>query len=272
MRQDISTTEPDRRPRKATAPGPPPLGYLPLAERPLRRLPQLFLGLTLYGGSLALMVRAGLGLSPWSVLNEGLARRTGLSFGTLTGLVGALVLLLWLPLRQRPTFGTFANIVVLAGSSDLGLRLLPQHLGLPARIGLLAGGVLLNAFAIAVYVGARCGPGPRDGLMTGASAATGRSLRLVRTLIEIGVLVVGRLLGGSVGAGTVLYALAVGPTTQFFLPWFVYRSPAEGGRFSPRSLRPRRGSPGGPSRPGSSRWVRRPRTSARSGSGPGTSR
>ncbi|MFE1171356.1 YitT family protein [Streptomyces sp. NPDC058773] len=210
-------------------PSPPPLTYLPFGARPLRRLPQLLVGLGLYGFSLSVMVRASLGVSPWSVLYEGLERHTSLSFGTISAVLGVLVLLLWIPLKQRPTFGTVANIVVLAYSADLGLLLLPQHLGLPARVGLLAGGVLLNGLSVAVYVGARFGPGPRDGLMTGASAVTGRSLRLVRTLIEVAVLVVGLLLGGSVGAGTVLYALAVGPVTQFFLPWFVCRSAAERG-------------------------------------------
>ncbi|MEX2970882.1 YitT family protein [Streptomyces sp. C184] len=207
-------------------PAPPPLTCLPLGEQPRRRLPQLFIGLALYGFSLSLMVRASLGVNPWSVLYEGLEHRTALSFGTISAALGVLVLLLWIPLKQRPTFGTVANIVVLAYSSDLGLALLPQHLGLPARAGLLVGGVLLNGLSVAVYVGARFGPGPRDGLMTGASTATGRSLRLIRTLVELTVLVLGWLLGGTVGVGTVLYALAVGPLTQFFLPWFVYRSGA----------------------------------------------
>ncbi|MFJ6539960.1 YitT family protein [Streptomyces sp. NPDC091385] len=169
------------------------------------------------------MVRASLGVNPWSVLYEGLERHTSLSFGTISAVVGVAVLLLWIPLRQRPRFGTFANIVVLACSSDLGLSLIPQQLGLPVRWALLAGGVLLNGFSVAVYVGARFGPGPRDGLMTGGSAATGRSIRFVRTLMEIAVLALGWLLGGTVGAGTVLYALAVGPITQFFVPWFAYR-------------------------------------------------
>lgn len=209
-----------------TRPSPPPLTYLPLGEHPRRRLPQLFTGLALYGLSLSLLVRASLGVNPWSVLYEGLERRTALSFGTISALLGVLVLLLWIPLKQRPTFGTVANIVVLACSSDLGLSLIPTHLGLAARAGLLVGGVLLNGLSVAVYVGARFGPGPRDGLMTGASLATGRSLRVVRTLVEIAVLAVGGLLGGTVGIGTVLYALTVGPIAQFFLPWFVYRSSA----------------------------------------------
>ncbi|MFF1735460.1 YitT family protein [Streptomyces sp. NPDC058247] len=214
------TTAPGR-PGGGTRPT-PPLTYVRFGERPLRRLPQLFIGLALYGFSMAVMVRSGLGLSPWSVLNEGLEKHTSLSFGAVTAVVGVSVLLLWIPLRQRPAFGTAANIVVIALSSDLGLALVPEGLGLPARVGLLLTGTFTNALSVAVYVGARFGPGPRDGLMTGAAALTGRSIRAVRTFIEIAVLAVGWLLGGGVGPGTVLYALAVGPVTQFFLPWFAY--------------------------------------------------
>ncbi|WP_329454318.1 membrane protein YczE [Streptomyces sp. NBC_01497] len=209
----------------------PVLSYVPLSEHPWARLSRLFAGLAVYGLSLSAMVRASLGVNPWSVLYEGLERRTPLSFGTISAVVGVLVLLLWIPLRQRPTVGTVANIVVLACGSDLGLALIPGDLGLGARTGLLVGGVVLNAFSVAVYVGARLGPGPRDGLMTGVSAATGRSVRLVRTSIEIAVLAVGWLLGGSVGVGTVLYALAVGPITQFFLPRLVYRGGPGSGPF-----------------------------------------
>jgi uncharacterized membrane protein YczE len=161
------------------------------------------------------------------VLYEGLTRHTPLSFGTVSAVVGLLVLLFWIPLRQVPTFGTGANIVVLALSADLGLALLPERLNLPARIGFLACGILLNGLAVAVYVGARLGPGPRDGLMTGASRSTGRSIRLVRTLLELTVLGAGWLLGGPVGIGTVLYALALGPIAQYCLPWFAYRSTPE---------------------------------------------
>lgn len=238
MRQDMDTTA---RSERAT-PGDeaigrnrpaPPLTYVRLGERPLRRLPQLFIGLALYGFSMAVMVRAGLGLSPWSVLNEGLEKHTSLSFGTLTAIVGVSVLLLWIPLRQRPTFGTAANIVVIAVSSDLGLALVPGGLALPERVGLLLAGTFANALSIAVYVGARFGPGPRDGLMTGASALTGRSIRAVRTFIEVAVLAFGWLLGGGVGLGTVLYALTIGPVTQFFLPRFACASPTRTARTGP---------------------------------------
>ncbi len=210
-----------------TRPPLPPPPYVPLGERPLRRFPQLLVGLALYGFSLSAMVRTSLGVNPWSVLYEGLEHHTPLSFGMISALLGVLVLLLWIPLKQKPTLGTIANIMVVGSSSDLGLSLIPQHLGLAARVGLLVGCVVLNGLSVAVYVGARFGPGPRDGLMTGTSAATGRSIRLVRTLIELTVLGVGWLLGGSVGVGTVLYALMVGPVTQFFLPWFAYRRTAE---------------------------------------------
>ncbi|MET7359815.1 hypothetical protein ABZS76_15340 [Streptomyces sp. NPDC005562] len=201
----------------------------------MRRLPQLLLGLSLYGFSLSMLVRAALGVNPWSVLYEGLEHRTPLSFGTISAVLGVLVLLLWIPLKQRPTFGTFANIAVLAVSSDLGLLALPDDLGLPARIGLLAGGVVLNGLSVAVYVGARFGPGPRDGLMTGAAALTGHSLRRVRTVIELTVLAAGWLLGGTVGAGTMVYAVAVGTVTQYFLPWSVYRRPRDAPRVSARA-------------------------------------
>ncbi|MEV7192098.1 hypothetical protein AB0N81_09830 [Streptomyces sp. NPDC093510] len=211
------------------------ISYVPFLEHPTRRLPQLLIGLALYGFSLSVLVRASLGVNPWSVLYEGLEQRTPLSFGTISAVLGVLVLLLWIPLRQRPTFGTFANIVVLAVSSDLGLLILPEDLNLPVRIGLLVAGVVLNGLSVAVYVGARFGPGPRDGLMTGAAAVTGRSLRRVRTVIELSVLAVGWLLGGTVGVGTVLYAVAVGTVTQFFMPWFVYRAPRDERRVSVRA-------------------------------------
>jgi len=248
----VSTDAPhpqDRTPEHGTEAVPPPrppvppLTYVPLGEHPLRRLPQLFVGLALYGFSLSAMVRASLGVNPWSVLYEGLEHHTSLSFGTISAVVGVLVLLLWIPLKQRPKLGTVANIIVLAYSSDIGLLVIPQHLGLPARGGLLVGGVLLNGFSVAVYVGARFGPGPRDGLMTGASATTGRSIRLIRTLMEITVLAAGWLLGGILGVGTVLYALTVGPITQFFIPRFAYRGGDESR--TPLTRRAQRPDPAG---------------------------
>ncbi|MFI5782785.1 YitT family protein [Nocardia sp. NPDC051570] len=205
----------------------PPLTYVHFGEGKLLRLPQLFVGLALYGFSLSVMVRASLGVNPWSVLYEGIERYTPLSFGTISAILGVVVLLFWIPLKQKPTFGTIANIIVLAFSSDFGLSVIPQGLPFVGRVGLLIGGIVLNGLSIAVYVGARFGPGPRDGMMTGASGRTGKSIRFIRTLIEITVLLIGWLLGGCVGVGTVLYAVGVGPVTQFFLPYFAYRSSDE---------------------------------------------
>ncbi len=197
---------------------------LPVTQSPGRRLPQLLAGLALYGTSMAMQIRAGLGLNPWDVLHEGLALRTPLSFGLITAVTGAVVLLLWIPLRQRPGIGTVANVVVIAVAVDAALLLLPPVEGLASQVALLLGGVLLNGVATAAYVGARLGPGPRDGLMTGLAARTGWSVRLVRTGIEVVVLSTGWLLGGTVGVGTVLYALAIGPLTQAFLPHLTVRS------------------------------------------------
>ncbi|SDN17390.1 membrane protein YczE [Allokutzneria albata] len=201
------------------------LSPLPLSDRSLRRFAQLFLGLALYGASMALMVRAGMGLDPWDVLHEGLTNRIGLSFGTITAITGAVVLLAWLPLRQMPGIGTVANVVVIALSVDATLAVLPDLHGLPTQVVAMLASVVLNGFACAVYIGARLGPGPRDGLMTGLAARTGWSIRLVRTGIEITVLALGWLLGGTVGIGTVVYALAMGPIVQAFLPSVALRAP-----------------------------------------------
>ncbi|SCL23732.1 YczE/YyaS/YitT family protein [Micromonospora inyonensis] len=190
-----------------------------LRDRLPRRLVQLFAGLALYGVSMAFMIESNLGLNPWDVFHQGLARHTGLSFGTATILVGLLVLLLWLPLRQRPGPGTVSNVLVVGLVIDASLALLPDLRPVAARTALLAAGILLNGLATALYLGARLGPGPRDGLMTGYVARhPGRSVRLVRTVIEVAVLALGWLLGGTVGVGTVAYALAIGPLTQAFLP------------------------------------------------------
>jgi uncharacterized membrane protein YczE len=199
------------------------LRSVPVTTRPLRRLPQLAGGLVLYGVSMGLMIRGGLGLDPWDVLHQALSLRTGLTFGTVTALVGALVLLCWIPLRQRPGVGTVANIVVVAIAVDATLALLAPADALAVRIVLMVAGVVLNALATAAYIGVRLGPGPRDGLMTGLVARTGVSIRLVRTGIEVTVLATGWLLGGTAGIGTVVYALAIGPLTQAFLPLVTWR-------------------------------------------------
>lgn len=196
---------------------------LPLRSNPARRLPQLLGGLVLYGTSMAMQIRAGLGLNPWDVLHQGLSRHVPLSFGMITGIIGVLVLLAWIPLRQRPGLGTVANVLVIALVVDVALALVPPVEGWVAGIALLVGGIVLNGVATAAYVGARLGPGPRDGLMTGLAARTGRSIRTVRTCLEVTVLAVGWVLGGTVGVGTVLYALAIGPLTQLFLPYLAVR-------------------------------------------------
>ena len=172
----------------------------------LRRLLQLYIGLVLYGVSTALFVHANLGADPWDVFHLGVAKQLGISFGTVIILTGAAVLLLWIPIRQMPGLGTVSNVIV------LGLA--------AARSALLAGAIVLNAIATGMYIGAGFGPGPRDGLMTGLHARTGWSLRGIRTAIELSVLLIGWLLGGKFGVGTVIYALSIGPLIQLCLPWF----------------------------------------------------
>lgn len=195
-----------------------------------RRLSQLFFGLALYGLSIALIVRADLGLDPWDVLTQGVFERfagpAGLSFGLVVNLIGMAVLLLWIPLRQRPGVGTVANVLVIGMVANLGLDWLPTDQGLPVRSVFLISGVVLNGVASGAYIGAGLGPGPRDGLMTGLVARTGWSVKRVRTAIELLVVAVGWVLGGSVGLGTVIYALAIGPLIHLFLPMFTIRERA----------------------------------------------
>jgi uncharacterized membrane protein YczE len=191
-----------------------------------RRLVQLFAGLVLYGVSMAMLVESRLGLDPWDVFHQGLSKVTGISFGLVVILVGIPVLLLWIPLRQRPGFGTLANLVVIGLVADRALALLPAGTTWPARIGYLVDGIMLNAAATGLYIGSRFGPGPRDGLMTGIVGRFPKlSIRIVRTGIEVTVLAAGFLLGGTVGIGTVAYALCIGPLVQVFLPIFTVPSP-----------------------------------------------
>ncbi|MGC3955111.1 MAG: hypothetical protein QM804_12855 [Propionicimonas sp.] len=190
-----------------------------IPDRPVRRLSQLLIGLFLYGWSMAMLLRSTLGLDPWDVFHEGLTRILPLSFGQVAIGVGALVLLFWIPLRQKPGIGTILNIIVIGLAADAGLAVMPAPSELWARILLLVGGVVCNGLAGALYVGARLGPGPRDGLWVAITARTGASIRLVRTIIEVTVLAIGWLLGGTVGVGTIVYALAIGPLVQWFMPW-----------------------------------------------------
>jgi uncharacterized membrane protein YczE len=185
-----------------------------------RRLVQLFLGLALYGFAIGLMVRANLGLSPWDVLNEGLSERTGLSFGMVVNIIGAAVLLLWIPLRQRPGIGTIANVLLIGAFADLSLWLLPDAPSLPTGLAMLLIGVFLTGVATGAYIGAGLGPGPRDGLMTGLVNRTGGSVRVIRTGIELTVLAIGWLLGGTVGLGTLVFAFGIGPIVHRMLPLF----------------------------------------------------
>lgn len=192
-----------------------------------RRLTQLYTGLALYGASSALLVQAGLGLEPWNVLHQGLAELTGLTIGVVSIIVGAMVLLLWIPLRQRPGLGTVSNVFVVGIAMDATLALVPEAHTMAVRIPLLVGGIVLNGVATGLYIAARFGPGPRDGLMTGLHRRTGRSVRLMRTAVEVAVLATGFALGGTVGVGTLLYALSIGPLAQLFLR--VFALPSESG-------------------------------------------
>ncbi|MEU5252302.1 membrane protein YczE [Streptomyces longwoodensis] len=198
------------------------------ARRLTRRLVQLYAGLALYGASSALLVEAGLGLEPWGVLHQGLAERTGLSIGVVSIVVGAIVLLLWIPLRQRPGLGTVSNVFVVGLAMDATLALVPEAHALAVRVPLLLAGIVLNGVATGLYIAASFGPGPRDGLMTGLHRRTGRSIRLMRTAVEVAVVVTGFALGGTLGAGTLLYALSIGPLAQLFLRVFAVRPAPDG--------------------------------------------
>ncbi|WP_183271450.1 YitT family protein [Buttiauxella sp. A111] len=185
-----------------------------------RRLLQLYTGLVLYGVSTAMFVRANLGADPWNVFHLGVARIFSLNIGMVMIVVGALVLLLWIPLRQKPGLGTISNVIVLGLAADAALVLMPPIESMVMRSILLLAAILVNAIATGMYIGAGFGSGPRDGLMTGINARTGWSVRSVRTAIELTVLLAGWLMGGTFGVGTVLYALAIGPFIQLCLPWF----------------------------------------------------
>jgi uncharacterized membrane protein YczE len=196
-----------------------------LTHRLPRRLAQLLAGLFLYGWSMAMMVRSGLGLDPWDVFHYGLTRHVPLSFGQVTILVGAVVLLAWIPLKQRPGIGTILNILVIGLAADFGLSAMSQPGNLVGRSVLLVGGIVLNGLAGALYVGAHLGPGPRDGLWVAVTRRYGLSIRVVRTVIELSVLVIGWLMGGVVGVGTVLYALSIGHLNQFFMRYVRVEDP-----------------------------------------------
>jgi uncharacterized membrane protein YczE len=193
-----------------------------------RRVVQLPVGLFLYGIALALMLRGAIGVPPWEVLSQGLVKQTGLPFGVLTNIIGALVLLLWIPIRQKPGVGTIANVLLIGPAIEVGLLVLPVATNLVEQVLLFAGGLALLAVASGLYIGANFGPGPRDGLMTGVNRRWGVKLWKVRTAIEVSVLSIGWLLGGNVGVGTLLFALLIGPMVGLTVPWLRVPEPARG--------------------------------------------
>ena len=186
----------------------------------LRRLAQLVLGLFLYGVGISLMVRAGIGIAPWDVLTQGISRQTGLSFGLLTNLIGLVVLLLWIPIRQKPGLGTVLNVLLIGPSAQFGLWLFPQFTGLWQQVPAFVAGLCVLALATGMYIGANFGPGPRDGLMTGLHRRTGWPIGRVRTGIEASVLLAGWAMGGNAGWGTLAFALAIGPMCATTMRWF----------------------------------------------------
>ena len=184
-----------------------------------RRIAQLLAGLFLYGFAIAMMVRAGIGVPPWDVLTQGVALQTAIGFGWVTVIIGAVVLLLWIPIRQKPGIGTILNVLLIGPSAEVGLAILAAPTELWAQVLLFAGGLAMLAVATGLYIGARFGPGPRDGLMTGIHERWGWRIWIVRTAIELTVLLIGWMLGGNVGVGTVAFALLIGPMVGVTLPW-----------------------------------------------------
>jgi uncharacterized membrane protein YczE len=203
--------------------GPGPLEQV-RAGRLVRRLPQLYAGLVLYGLTAACLIRSRLGNSPWDVLHQGIAGHLGISIGIVTIAASVVVLLAWVPLREMPGLGTLSNAAIVGLATNLGLAILPSPHERAGRIALMAAGIAGNAVATAMYIGAGFGPGPRDGLMTGLHRRTGRPIWVVRTSIEISVVVLGWFLGGVFGVGTVLYAATIGPLVQRLLPLFTVRT------------------------------------------------
>lgn len=196
----------------------------------VRRFVQLFVGLFLYGIGIALIVRGELGVGPWDVLTQGIAKHTGLGFGLITVIMSGVVLLLWIPIRQRLGFGTVMNALLVGPAADVGLWLIPAGLDLWVRVILLGSGIVVLAAATGLYIGAHFGPGPRDGLMTGLHRVTGWKIWIVRTGIELVVLAAGWLLGGNVGIGTVAFALLIGPLCGYTIPLFAISRGRDRGR------------------------------------------
>lgn len=204
----------------------------------VRRIAQLLVGLFLYGIAISLMVQAGIGVAPWEVLTQGLSKVTGIDFGLMTNIIGAGVLLLWIPIRQRPGLGTVANVLLIGPSAQLGLWIFPRQHILGFQLLSFAAGFVLLSVATGLYIGARMGPGPRDGLMTGIHARTGRKLWMIRTAIEATVLLIGWALGGNFGPGTVAFALLIGPMVSITIPRLRVPDPAPPAPVTPDPVTP----------------------------------
>ncbi|MEV5002568.1 YczE/YyaS/YitT family protein [Nocardioides sp. LML1-1-1.1] len=212
-----------------------PIAQLRAGRLP-RRLVQLYVGLWLYGVSLALMVLGAIGLAPWDVLHSGVTKHVPITLGQAVIVFSFVVLLLWIPLREKPGLGTVSNALVVGIAADTTLAMFDAPDALLARIPLMVGGIVLCGFATALYIGAQLGRGPRDGLMTGLARRTGLSIRLVRTGIEVTVVLIGLALGGTLGIGTIAYALTIGPIAQWMMPWFLVDLAPRAGVAPDRSL------------------------------------
>lgn len=228
---EICAERADARPGRGTLRRRRELAVLgPVAQLRAGRLPyrlvQLIAGLVLYGVSLAALIRSGLGNAPWDVLHQGIARHLSVSIGSVLIVVSFIVLAFWIPLRERPGLGTILNAILIGLAANATLALLSEPTGLAWRVLMMVAGVAGNAVATALYIGAQLGPGPRDGLMTGLHRRTGWSIRVVRTGLEVSVVVIGWLLGGTLGVGTLLYAVGIGPLVQLLLPWCIVALPS----------------------------------------------
>lgn len=210
----------------------------PLTGRLPRRFVQLFIGLFLYGIAMALIIRGEIGAAPWDVLSQGLVKHTGISFGLITIIISGIVLLIWIPLRQKPGIGTLLNALLVGPSADIGLAIIPTGLDLWARILLFIAGLLVLAIATGLYIGAHFGPGPRDGLMTGLNKRTGWAIWKVRTGIELSVVIIGWILGGNVGLGTAAFAVFIGPLCQWAIPFFAVKARASDATATPPPSEP----------------------------------